>query len=224
MPVHNTKFKPKGIAKTLRTLCEKYEAAKKAPAKRKTAKKRASKRDPAASKRKIKRRTAGTATGPWVFRDADSYITTTRTSRSPAKKRKAPKKRKTARRDWPGHPILHKRAALLGVRRTKAKKAKKSKAKKRSSARDWPGHPILHKRAALLGVRRKKAKKSKKRSSARDWPGHPILHKRAAKLGIRRAKRAGRRDPRHMGPTRRPGKNKVGHWDMSYTRAMRDSY
>ena len=187
MPVHNTKFKPKGIAKTLRTLCEKYEAAKKAPAKRKTAKKRASKRDPAASKRKIKRRTAGTATGPWVFRDADSYITTTRTSRSPAKKRKAPKKRKTARRDW-------------------------------------PGHPILHKRAALLGVRRKKAKKSKKRSSARDWPGHPILHKRAAKLGIRRAKRAGRRDPRHMGPTRRPGKNKVGHWDMSYTRAMRDSY
>ena len=121
--MHKTKFVPKGIAKTLGTLCEKFEAAKRAP-KRKSAKKsakRKTKRDPAyGTKRKIKRRTAKSAVGSWAFRDS-AY--------GPAKKRKAPKKRKaakkrTARRDWPGHPILHARAAKLGVKRKKALGAK----------------------------------------------------------------------------------------------------
>lgn len=240
MPVHKKKFVPKGIAKTLGTLCEKFEAAKRAPARKAAKKRKSSKRDPAVVKRKIKRRTVRTASGPWVFRDPAAYGTGLK-KRKVAKKRKTVKKtvkkRTTKRRDpaWVGESARHAAASRFGwgerFGRTNIKTHAHpiKKAKKRSSARDWPGHPILHKRAALLGIRRTKAKKAKrskakKRSSARDWPGHPILHSRSAKLGVRRAKRAGRRDPMHMGPTRRPSKNRAGHWDMSYTRAMRDSY
>jgi hypothetical protein len=244
MPVHKKKFVPKGIAKTLGTLCKKFEATKASP-KRKSAKKRAKKtsRDHTTiARRKVKRRTAKSAVGPWAFRDASyggadsSYTTVTRTSRSPAKK---PKKRKAAK-----------------------KRAAPKRAKKRSVARDWPGHPILHKRAALLGIRRrargvtgtkkKSVKKTKKRSTRRDpsWVGESARHSSASRFGW--GERFGRenirthahpirpsgdlsrgtRDPNYFarapkrarakGPTRRP--SKAGQWDMSYTRAMRDSY
>jgi hypothetical protein len=194
------KYQRKGIAKSLERLCEKFENAKREngrdygadPAKK--GKRKASKlrRDPAVKRRAVRRPHVRTAVGPWSpYRDAGG---------DPAPKRKAAKKRKSAKRDpsWFGHPRLHAKAAKKGIRRAK---------RKASTGRDpaWFGQPRLHAKAAKKGIRRAKRRASTGRDPS--WPGHKKAHSVAAKKGHRKAARKSggkkHRSPAQIAATKR---------------------
>jgi len=136
------------------------------------AKKRKTKKVPAAAVRKIARLCAAIA--------------------KPKKRAKA-KKKKSTKRDpgWFGHSKAHSKAAKKGAR-----KAKRRAPKKRAARRDpsWYGHPKAHAKAAKKGHRRA-GRKTTRRDPA--WFGHSAAHSKAAKKGHRRTTR--RRDPVVLG-------------------------
>ena len=118
-------------------------------------------------------------------------------------------------RDWPGQPIRHKRASVLGwQRRLRGRRPKNptffGRRPVRSSARrdsrdegrgyrderrdadmrDWPGQPVRHKRAAALGwQRRLRGRKPKNPTFFGRRPVQSPFHPRR-----RRKKKRGRRD------------------------------
>lgn len=204
------KFVPKGVAKTLGTLCAKLEAAKSRPtkakrksakgAKRKSAKSRKSprksvrksaRRDASygasrtpVKKRAVKRPVIRSAAGPWVFRD-------------PA---------------WFGEPRRHAKAAKKGIRNSPKRKAgirraakKSSKSRRSAGGRDpsWFGDSARHSAAARFGWGQRFGPENI-RTHARPLKDTPSEIK-YGRLGPNnsRTKVRGRRDPAWYGESER---------------------
>jgi hypothetical protein len=115
----------------------------------------------------------------------------------------APRRRRRRARaqDWPGHPRLHRKAALKGIRRRKRRlaAAPKRHRARRSRAREWYGQPRRHRKAAKKGwARRRRAqraasRRSSPRRSRRASPRRRSARRASYKYGKKRyTKRTGR--------------------------------
>lgn len=146
-------------------------------------------------------------------------------------------------RDWPGQPIRHKRASVLGWQKRLAPRRPKkptfmghrpvkSSAKRRrrdTDMRDWPGEPLRHKWASELGWRRKKRRRGRRRSKRdvhvtmspgkRDWPGAKRRHRQASARGWRLSAKKGWRPQRRSwkGPTSSTAKKRRVRRDTDFT-------